>query len=198
MGSMLDSSIKFVQGVGEVRAKLLEKELGIVTMRDMLYHFPFRYIDRSRTYEVREVAEDNASAYIQLRVKVVGKAFAGEGRKQRFSVYAADDTGRVELIWFRGIKWIERLSSLTANMLSLVVHPSSVESFRWCTPKSRLSRRLSRVRLRVACRVSIRLRRNSRLRSAQRVCIISSARCGALCVAISGSIFPNISPANMA
>ena len=109
MGSMLDSSIKFVQGVGEVRAKLLEKELGIVTMRDMLYHFPFRYIDRSRTYKVREVAEDNASAYIQLRVKVVGKAFAGEGRKQRFSVYAADDTGRVELIWFRGIKWIEKI-----------------------------------------------------------------------------------------
>ena len=109
MGSMLDSSIKFVQGVGEVRAKLLEKELGVVTMRDMLYHFPFRYIDRSRTYKVREVTEDNAAAYIQLRVRVVGKSFAGEGRKQRFSVYAADDTGRMELIWFRGIKWIEKM-----------------------------------------------------------------------------------------
>ena len=109
MGSMLDNSIKFVQGVGEVRAKLLEKELGIVTMRDMLYHFPFRYIDRSRTYKVREVTEDNASAYIQLRVRVIGKSFAGEGRKQRFSVYCADDTGRVELIWFKGIKWIERV-----------------------------------------------------------------------------------------
>jgi ATP-dependent DNA helicase RecG len=109
MGNLLDNSIKFVQGVGEVRAKLLEKELGIVTMRDMLYHFPFRYIDRSRTYKVREVTEDNASAYIQLRLRVVGKAFAGEGRKQRFSVYAADETGRVELIWFRGIKWIEKI-----------------------------------------------------------------------------------------
>ncbi|MBO4935229.1 MAG: ATP-dependent DNA helicase RecG [Alistipes sp.] len=109
MGNMLDNSIKFVQGVGEVRAKLLEKELGIVTMRDMLYHFPFRYIDRSRIYKVREVTEDNASAYIQLRVRVVGKSFAGEGRKQRFSVYAVDDTGRVELTWFRGIKWIEKI-----------------------------------------------------------------------------------------
>ena len=108
MGSMLDNSIKFVQGVGEARAKLLEKELGIVTMRDMLYHFPFRYIDRSRTYKVREVTEDTASAYIQLRVRVIGKSFAGEGRKQRFSVFAADDTGRVELSWFRGIKWIEK------------------------------------------------------------------------------------------
>ena len=109
MGSVLDNSIKFVQGVGEVRAKLLEKELGIVTMRDMLYHFPFRYIDRSRIYKIGEVNENNASAYIQLRVKVTGKAFAGEGRKQRFSVYAVDDTGRVELIWFRGIKWIEKI-----------------------------------------------------------------------------------------
>ena len=106
---MLDNSIKFVQGVGEARAKLLEKELGIVTMRDMLYHFPFRYIDRSRTYKVSEVTEDNASAYIQLRLRVAGKSFAGEGRKQRFTVYAADETGRVELIWFRGIKWIEKM-----------------------------------------------------------------------------------------
>ena len=109
MGELLDNSIKFVQGVGEVRAKLLEKELGIVTMRDMLYHFPFRYIDRSRTYKVREVTEDNASAYIQLRLRVIGKSFAGEGRKQRFSVYCADETGRVELIWFKGIKWIEKI-----------------------------------------------------------------------------------------
>lgn len=109
MGNLLDNSIKFVQGVGEVRAKLLEKELGIVTMRDMLYHFPFRYIDRSRTYKVREVTEDNASAFIQLRVRVIGKSFAGEGRKQRFSVYCADETGRVELIWFKGIKWIEKV-----------------------------------------------------------------------------------------
>ncbi|MBQ5689860.1 MAG: ATP-dependent DNA helicase RecG, partial [Alistipes sp.] len=66
-------------------------------------------IDRSRTYKVAEVTEDNASAYIQLRLRVVGKAFAGEGRKQRFTVYAADETGRVELIWFRGIKWIEKM-----------------------------------------------------------------------------------------
>ena len=109
MGSMLDNSIKFVQGVGEVRAKLLEKELGIVTMRDMLYHFPFRYIDRSKTYKIREVTEDNAAAYIQLRAKVIGKSFSGEGRKQRLSVYMADDTGRVELIWFRGIKWIDKV-----------------------------------------------------------------------------------------
>ena len=98
----------YAQGVGEVRAKLLEKELGIRTMGDMLYHFPFRYIDRSRTYKIGEINENTTSAYIQLRARIIGKAFAGEGRKQRLSIFVADDTGRCELIWFRGIKWIEK------------------------------------------------------------------------------------------
>ena len=106
--NMLDNSIMYAQGVGEVRGKLLERELGIRTMGDMLYHFPFRYIDRSRTYKIGELNENNTAAYIQLRARVIGKSFAGEGRKQRFSVYVADDTGRCELLWFRGIKWIEK------------------------------------------------------------------------------------------
>ena len=109
MNSWFDSDIKFLKGVGEQRAALLARELGIHTLGDLLYYFPFRYIDRSRTYKVREVTEDNASAYIQLRVRVIGKSFAGGGRKQRFSVYCADETGRVELIWFKGIKWIEKI-----------------------------------------------------------------------------------------
>ncbi len=108
MGSKLDSSIKFVSGVGEVRARLLEKELGIRTMRDMLYHFPFRYIDRSRTFRIGEIDENSASAYIQLRAKVTGFSLAGEGGKRRFSVYVSDGSGQAELVWFRGIKWVEK------------------------------------------------------------------------------------------
>ena len=109
MGSVLLNSIKYVPGVGEARAKLLEKELGVATLGDMLYHFPFRYIDRSRTYKIGEINENNTSAYIQLRARVVGKAIAGEGRKQRYSVMIADDTGRAEMVWFRGIKWIDKV-----------------------------------------------------------------------------------------
>ena len=104
----MDNSIKFVSGVGEVRAKLLAKEIGVRTVRDMLYHFPFRYIDRTKVYNIGELNEANTqSGYIQIRGRVTGKNFFGEGRNQRFVVYISDNTGRAELIWFRGIKWVE-------------------------------------------------------------------------------------------
>ena len=104
----LDNDIKFVSGVGEVRAKLLAKEIGVRTVRDMLYHFPFRYVDRTKVYKIGELNEANSqSSYIQIRARVTGKNFFGEGRNQRFVIYVSDDTGKAELIWFRGIKWIE-------------------------------------------------------------------------------------------
>ena len=108
MGEVLDNSIKFVPGVGEARARLLQRELGIATMRDMLYHFPFRYIDRTRIYEIGEIDENTSAAYVRFRAKVTGMSFAGEGRKRRFSVWVSDGTGTAELIWFQGIKWVEK------------------------------------------------------------------------------------------
>ena len=108
MADFLDNGLKFVAGVGEVRAKLLEKELGLSTMRDMLYHFPFRYIDRTKVYKIGEISEAAGLAYVQFRARVTGVSYAGTGRKQRFSVYVSDSTGSAELIWFQGIKWIEK------------------------------------------------------------------------------------------
>ena len=91
-----------------MRAKLLAKEIGVRTVRDMLYHFPFRYIDRTKVYKIGQLNEANCqSNYIQIRARVTGKNFFGEGRNQRFVIYVADDTGKAELIWFRGIKWVE-------------------------------------------------------------------------------------------
>ena len=114
----LDNDIKFVSGVGEVRAKLLAKEIGVRTVRDMLYHFPFRYIDRTKVYKIGELNEANSqSSYIQIRARVTGKNFFGEGRNQRFVIYVADDTGKAELIWFRGIKWIENKFELGREYL---------------------------------------------------------------------------------
>lgn len=104
----LSDSVKFVPGVGEVRAKLLEREAGIRTMGDLLYLFPFRYIDRTRIYKIGEIDENTATAFVQFRAKVTGKRMAGEGRKQRFSVFVSDGTGSAELLWFRGIKWVEK------------------------------------------------------------------------------------------
>lgn len=104
----LDNDIKFVSGVGEVRAKLLDREIGVRTVRDMLYHIPFRYIDRTRIYRIEEIDERSGSAYVQFRAKVTGKNFSGEGRKRRFSIFVSDGTGTVELLWFQGIKWVEK------------------------------------------------------------------------------------------
>ncbi len=108
MASFLDNDIKYVSGVGEARAKILASQADIRTLGDMLYYFPFRYIDRTKFYKVGEITENLSSALVQFRGRVTGVAYAGEGRKRRFTVFVADATGHAELIWFQGIKWIEK------------------------------------------------------------------------------------------
>lgn len=108
MGIVLDNSVKYVSGVGEARAKLLEKELGIITIGDLLRHYPFRYIDRTKIYRIAEVGEQMGSSLVQIRARVTGVAYAGTGRKQRFTAYVSDSSGSAELTWFQGIKWIEK------------------------------------------------------------------------------------------
>ena len=107
MENYLDSDVKFVPGVGEVRARLLDKELGIRTVGDLLSHYPFRYIDRTKVYRIGEIAEGDA-ALVQFRARVTGVSYAGEGRKRRFTAHVSDATGSAELVWFHGIKWIEK------------------------------------------------------------------------------------------
>ena len=108
MASWLDNNVKYVAGVGEARAKLLEKELGILTIGDLLRHYPFRYIDRTKIYSIGELNENMNTSLVQLRARVTGIGYAGAGRKQRFSAFVSDSTGSAELIWFQGIKWIEK------------------------------------------------------------------------------------------
>lgn len=108
MGNVMDNPVKFVHGVGEQRAKLLEKELGIRSVGDMLYYFPFRYVDRSRFYRIADLREDDAQTLVQFRARITGFAHAGTGRKGRFTAFVSDATGSAELTWFSGIKWIEK------------------------------------------------------------------------------------------
>ena len=105
---ILDNDIKFVAGVGEARAKLLERELGIRTLGDMLSHYPFRYIDRTRVYRISEITDAAGLSYVQFRARVTGVAYAGTGRKRRFTAFVQDPTGSAELVWFQGVKWIEK------------------------------------------------------------------------------------------
>ena len=107
MGYILDNDIQFLSGVGERRARLLRSELGIRTLGDLLYHFPFRYIDRSRIWRIGELRDDSLT-YVQLQVRITGFRHVGAGAKKRFVASVADATGTAELVWFKGIGWIEK------------------------------------------------------------------------------------------
>ena len=105
--SVLDYDIKFLAGVGEKRASLLSKELGIRTFGDLLYYFPFRYVDRTRVFRIGELGGE-LPAYIQIRARVTGMAYEGEGRKRRLRVAVSDGSGIADLVWFSGAKWVEK------------------------------------------------------------------------------------------
>lgn len=96
--------IKFLPGVGPQRAAILNKELGVYSQRDLLYCFPYKYVDRSRIYPIREI--DGTMPYIQLRGEIVSFETAGEGRQRRLIAHFTDGTGYVDLVWFQGIKYL--------------------------------------------------------------------------------------------
>ncbi len=106
MPSMLDSEIKFLPGVGPKRAVLLEKELNIKSFRDMLTLFPFRYIDRTKIYSISEI--EASMSYIQLRGKITRINVIGDkGPAKRLVATLADSTGVIDLIFFKGVKWVK-------------------------------------------------------------------------------------------
>ena len=107
MATALDSDIKFLPGVGERRAALLNKELGVYTFGDLLYYFPFRYIDRTKVFKIAEVGGE-VPAYIQIRALVGGLASEGQGRKQPLRVSVTDGTVLAELVWLQDAKRLEK------------------------------------------------------------------------------------------
>lgn len=104
---MIDLSqrdIKFLQGVGPQRATLLQKELNIRSFWDLLYYFPYKYVDRSRIYTIREL--NGNMPYIQLKGRILSFETLGEGRQRRLVAHFSDGTGIVDLVWFQAIKYI--------------------------------------------------------------------------------------------
>jgi ATP-dependent DNA helicase RecG len=104
MQDFLDQDIQFLPGVGPKRAEILKKELQISTFRDLVYHFPYRYIDRTRVYTISELNSD--MQFIQLKGKITGYEKSGFKGKKRLVAGFTDGTGSIELLWFRGDKWI--------------------------------------------------------------------------------------------
>lgn len=106
MYDLTTRDIQYLPGVGPQRAALLAKELGISSMHDLLYNFPYKYVDRSRLYYVHEI--DGNMPYVQLKGKILRYETTGAGRKMRLVAHFSDGTGVIDLVWFNGAKFIPK------------------------------------------------------------------------------------------
>lgn len=106
MSSILDTDIKFLTGVGPQRAESLLKELNISTFGDLAYYFPYKYVDKSKFYNTTDIHSDAIA--VQLRGVISNMHTEGTGRKQRLTATFSDSKGSIELIWFKGIQFIEK------------------------------------------------------------------------------------------
>ena len=105
MQGFADTPIEYLKGVGPQRAELMRVELRIATFGDLLQHFPFRYVDRSRFHTVRELQGELEN--VQLRGTVSQVKTLGEKMARRLTAKLTDATGSIELVWFKGIRWLQ-------------------------------------------------------------------------------------------
>jgi ATP-dependent DNA helicase RecG len=103
--SFLQTPIEFLKGVGPSRAELLKKELQIFTFNDLLFHLPYRHVDRSKIYKISELRAD--MPYVQVKGILGNLRMVGKNRGQRLVADLRDESGVMELVWFQGIKWVK-------------------------------------------------------------------------------------------
>ena len=96
---ILNTSIEFLKGVGPKRAEHLKSELSIYTYRDLLNHFPFRYVDRSKLNKINQISKDLKDVQLLIKIKTIQEL--GHGRKKRLVALAEDESGSIQLIWFK-------------------------------------------------------------------------------------------------
>lgn len=104
MFDLTSRDIMYLPGVGPQRAAVLNKELSLHSLHDLLYYFPYKYVDRSRLYYIHEI--DGNMPYIQLKGEILSFETFGEGRQRRLVAHFSDGTGVVDLVWFQGIKYL--------------------------------------------------------------------------------------------
>jgi len=145
---MINSSLEYLKGVGPNRAALFNDELGLKTIQDLIYFFPFRYIDRTKFHKINEI--DNANLDIQLVGFVKSIEDHGFGRKKRLVVLFSDNDHEIQLIFFKRISWIKKVIKISKkyvvfgkpnffNGVYSFVHPemelieniNSIQSFRF-------------------------------------------------------------------
>ena len=102
----LSSPIYTISGIGYKRGEVLTAEAQIVTVEDLLNYFPYRHVDRSKFYHISECTEK--MPYIQIIGEIIQFEYIGEGRATRLTATFSDGTGTIELVWFKGTKYIEK------------------------------------------------------------------------------------------
>jgi ATP-dependent DNA helicase RecG len=108
---MLEKDILYLRGVGPQRAEVLKAELGIATWEDLLEYFPFRYIDRSQIMRIADIQSEAAN--VQLIGQIVSTREIGVGNGKRLTAVFRDESGDIELVWFKALKWL--VQSLKLN-----------------------------------------------------------------------------------
>lgn len=106
LNQVFKTPIEYLRGVGTARAEVLKKELGIFNFEDLLRHFPYKYIDRTKFYKIKDIQPE--LPYVQVIARLTRKEVLGEKHSKRLIAHVLDDTGGMELAWFQGIKWIEK------------------------------------------------------------------------------------------
>lgn len=104
MFGFFDTKIEFLKGVGPQKAALINKELNIFTFGELIQHYPFRYEDRTQFFKINELTED--LEHVQIVGKIRSVETIGEGQRKRLVATIFDDTGEMELTWFKGIQWV--------------------------------------------------------------------------------------------
>ena len=102
---VLQTPIEYLKGIGPNRANLLKEELNIFSFQDLLYFFPNRYIDRSKFYKINELPQNNSE--VQLKGSIISVKMINQKKGKRLVADFSDGTNKMELIWFRGHKWIK-------------------------------------------------------------------------------------------
>lgn len=104
MSGFFDTKIEFLKGMGPQKAALFNKELNIFTFGELIQHYPFRYEDRTKFFKIKDLNEDLDHVQVIARIRSVETI--GDGRKKRLVAHIFDETGEMELTWFKGIQWV--------------------------------------------------------------------------------------------
>ncbi len=103
----MQSPVEYIKGVGPQRADLLKKELGIFTFKDLLEQYPLRHLDKTKVDKIKELNYN--TEYAQVAGKLTYFEILGEKSSKRLVAYLRDDTGEIELVWFQGISWVQKI-----------------------------------------------------------------------------------------